>query len=623
MPSEDWKKDIKRRLFNGEITNSEYIKLFYGTERQYEKWLKKTGGVSVHADPAAKKTDDILAGLEKRIQNEFGIATKEAESKWKKYMDSFDVADKKEAARLDAGEITKKEYQAWRERHLAQGKHWEEMKDVIAKDYHNANLIAARMTNDTMADVYALNANYGTYMLEHGAKIDTGFTLYNHDSAEALLKEQWSISPEKGENSFLPKPSAKKAAKLADAKKENPDILWNKQKIQSVMMQGVLSGEPLTALAERLAGVAQMDANQAIRNARTMTTNVQSKGRMDSFDRAAKLGVDLMDEWNSILDGATRHSHRHMHGERKPHDSKKPFSNGCRWPGDPSGPAAEVYNCRCRIISWVKGFEGNTVKENPDMGGLSFDEWLNAKAPKNKKHSLTTAPQSFNVNPRAFDNVKGIDRNIKQQAVSVLDASKQDEVKRVFSQYADRLVVQDDKVSGGAYFQSYGKRGVYFNALIAMAGNNLHNPMQVFFHESGHMIDWLANGKKTRYLSGTSNSKGITLNRVLKEDYARFKKSMGAKTDKELINMLKAEKMSKRVSGNISDILEGLSGIDYPLGVGHGFAYYQGDKHATEKEFFAEVLDSAAANEESYKQMQRIFPNAVDWVWNRLREVQP
>ena len=116
------------------------------------------------------------------------------------------------------------------------------------------------------------------------------------------------------------------------------------------MMQGVLSGEPLTDLAKRLAGVAQMDEHQAIRNARTLTTNIQNKGRMDAFDRAAGLGVDLVDEWNAILDGATRHSHRHMHGERKDHNSKKPFSNGCRWPGDPTGPAAEVYNCRCRII---------------------------------------------------------------------------------------------------------------------------------------------------------------------------------------------------------------------------------------------------------------------------------
>lgn len=340
-------------------------------------------------DAGADATDKILASLERRILKEYGQAAEEAEAKWKKYMDSFDVADKKEAARLDAGEITKQEYQAWRDRHLAQGKHWEEMKDVIAKDYHNANLIAARLTNSTMADVYALNANYGTYLVEHGAKIDTGFTLYNHDSAEALLKEQWSVSPERGENSFLPKPSAKKLQELEEAKRENPDVLWNKQKLQSAMMQGVLSGEPLTALASRLAGVAQMDANQAIRNARTMTTNVQSKGRMDAFDRAAGLGVELMDEWNSILDGATRHSHRHMHGERKPHDSKKPFSNGCRWPGDPSGPAAEVYNCRCRVISWVKGFEGDTVKKNHSMGDMSFEEW------QNEKEKISTKPKEL------------------------------------------------------------------------------------------------------------------------------------------------------------------------------------------------------------------------------------
>ena len=53
----------------------------------------------------------------------------------------------------------------------------------------------------------------------------------------------------------------------------------------------------------------------------------------------------------------------------------------------------------------------------------------------------------------------------------------------------------------------------------------------------------------------------------------------------------------------------------YPLGVGHGVSYHQRDD-ATEKEFFAEVLDSAASNEASFKQMQRIFPNAVNMVFD-------
>lgn len=336
-------------------------------------------------DIAAEETDALLARLEKRIAAEYKGAYDAAEEKWKKYLASFEKQDKIEAQRLADGEITEQQYRAWRQRQIANGKQYEEMRNVIAQDLHKANLRAAKLSNNSMADVYALNTNYGTYLVERGGKIDTGFTLYNHDSAEALLKEEWKISPETGRNSFLPKPSAKKQKELSGLKSTNPDVLWNSNKIQSAMFQGILTGEPLTDLAKRLASVAVMDKNQAIRNARTLTTNVQNKGRMDAFDRAAEKGVNLVDEWVAILDGATRHSHRHMHGERRPHNSKEPFSNGCRWPGDPQAEAAETYNCRCRLVSWVKGFEGETVKYNEAMGDTSFEEWQNAKSERKKK----------------------------------------------------------------------------------------------------------------------------------------------------------------------------------------------------------------------------------------------
>lgn len=332
-------------------------------------------------DPAADETDRLLAELEKRIHKEYKQAIKEADKKWRDYLSAFDAQDKVEAERLAKGEITKAEYQDWRRRHLAQGKHWEEMRNVMAQDYHNRNLIAAKLADKSMADVYAVNANYGTYMIEHSGKFDTGFTLYNHDSAEALLKEEWAINPETGRNSFLPppKPGGKRARELEGLRTTNPDVLWNAKNIQSAMMQGVLSGESMTSLARRLAGVAEMDERQAIRNARTLTTNVQNKGRMDAGDRIKNLGGEMVDEWSAILDGRTRHSHRHMHGERKDHDSEEPFSNGCRWPGDPAGPAAEVYNCRCRVKLWAKGFEGETIKHSDAMGDMSFKEWQNEK----------------------------------------------------------------------------------------------------------------------------------------------------------------------------------------------------------------------------------------------------
>ena len=55
------------------------------------------------------------------------------------------------------------------------------------------------------------------------------------------------------------------------------------------------------------------------------------------------------------LDIRTRHSHRQLDGERREVGEK--FSNGCRYPGDPQTPHAEVCNCRCTLVAAVDGVD--------------------------------------------------------------------------------------------------------------------------------------------------------------------------------------------------------------------------------------------------------------------------
>ena len=343
------------------------------------------------ADRGHVLTDQMLSDLEDRIADEYAIANRDMQKKLIEYLEKTEEARKKQKALLDAGKITQKDYDDWVFRHTMMGKQWEQMRDVLAQDLENANEIALKIARGEMPDVYALNANYGTYMIEHGAGIDTGFTLYNHDAAELLMKKQ--------DLQLMPGPSTKKAAEIAADK----SMQWNRQKIQSAVLQGILQGESAYEVAKRLRSVATMNYNASVRYARTMTTDAQNAGRYESFRRAKRLGVDLTIEWAATLDGRTRHEHRMMHGQRREVD--EPFEvSGFKimWPAQSHGPGSSdipqsmIWNCRCTLLAWVKGFEGDTVKSSPKMGDMSFEEWKGVKEQKQttQKDDLTERRKS-------------------------------------------------------------------------------------------------------------------------------------------------------------------------------------------------------------------------------------
>jgi len=325
------------------------------------------------ADIGHERTNKILDDLEDRIAKEYAQAASEMAQKYQDYMKQFTEQEAKQKALLDAGKITQEDFNNWRIRHEAMGKRWEDMKDVLAADLDNARNIALKIAEEQMADVYALNGNYAAYQIEHDAGIDAGFTLYNHDTAEYLLKDTRQL---------MPPPSPKKAAEIA----ANKAMQWDKGKIQSAVLQGILQGESPYQIADRLSSVANMDYNAAVRYARTMTTSAQNAGRYESFRRAKRLGIDFTIEWQATLDDRTRHAHRQMHGQRTTVDEPfyTPDGYTIYYPADCTGesdaPQKEIWNCRCTLLARVKGFDGDTVKESPKMRGMDFDEWQKAAA---------------------------------------------------------------------------------------------------------------------------------------------------------------------------------------------------------------------------------------------------
>lgn len=321
-------------------------------------------------DKGQEYTDSVISELEKKIQKEYKQANDEVQQKVDDYFARFAKKDQKKQAQLKAGYITQEEYNDWRYGQVCVGERWKELKQNLAEDYVNANQIARSMVADRQADVYAMNHNFATYQVEHDSLMDTSYTLYNRRTVQNLIKDEPNLLPYLSKNS----PTAKKLS-------ERMDLIWNRQKINSAITQGVLQGESIPQISKRLEKVTDMNHSAAVRNARTMMTSCENKGRQDAYDSLRDKGIDLAEKWVATLDGRTRHSHRHLHGTYK--DPKTGlYENGLEYPGDPFGEPEEIYNCRCCEVAEVLGFKIDTPTTSPKLGDMSFDEWLNAKGNK-------------------------------------------------------------------------------------------------------------------------------------------------------------------------------------------------------------------------------------------------
>jgi SPP1 gp7 family putative phage head morphogenesis protein len=316
---------------------------------------------------ANKLTDDELAKLERKIAKVYKQAGEEIESKLADYMAQFDKADAAKLAQLADGKITQAQYSAWRQNKMMSSEKWQQMRDTLAQDYVNADKIAAKIINGEMPNVYALNHNYASYAIENGVGMNLNFTLYDKATVERLLRENVDL---------LPHP------KIDIAK----DLLWNKQKIQSAVTQGILQGEPMDKIAKRLQQVTDMNKTAAIRNARTATTGAQSAGRLDSYESAKAMGVHLKKKWIATLDARTRDAHGAL--DEQVAETDEPFHSelgDIRCPGDPYAAPANVYNCRCTMKSVIEGVDEIAKSVGEYKRRTTYEDWKKEKSSSGRK----------------------------------------------------------------------------------------------------------------------------------------------------------------------------------------------------------------------------------------------
>lgn len=382
-------------------------------------------------DPAHKETDKILRDMEKRLDEVYKQAYKEARQTADDFMKQFREMDKKKRQQVKDGELDKAEYDRWRRTQVFQGNRYHQMADTLAADMTHTNQIAASVINGYLPEVYAVNHNYGTYEIEKGSRINTQYTMYDKQTVERLMRDNPDLLPRKAAVN-VPK-----------------DQLWNKKHINSAITQGILQGEAIDKISQRLAAtVTDMSHTSAIRNARTMTTSAQNGGRIDSYKRAEGMGIKIMQQWMATLDSRTRHEHRQLDGQkRKVGEAFEVEGEKIFFPGDPAAEPSLVWNCRCTLIGEVEGVDYNlsdVSQRDNKLGDMTYEEWKeekrkqdNAEPPAPKPEpKAEDKPVEVEVPAPTVEKPDAVDETIPQRE-EFKPASTIEEAEQFIMQYMD------------------------------------------------------------------------------------------------------------------------------------------------------------------------------------------
>ena len=185
------------------------------------------------------------------------------------------------------------------------------------------------------------------------------------------------------------------------------DVAWNRRKVEAAARGGI--GRTPAEAGERMRRVADMNSNATARRVRTAVNGAENAGRMD-----AMLARGGSKRWVTVQDERVRDSHAALHGKVVPVD--EPFGNGLMFPGDPSGPPEEVYNCRCSI-EWVDTADSQPeelpqeweMAEGQDMLGT----WQRRPDEYDFEIEDVMAAQGFDGKPRIVD-ADEFDRAVRQ-----------------------------------------------------------------------------------------------------------------------------------------------------------------------------------------------------------------
>lgn len=324
-------------------------------------------------DAGMRMADDALQDLETRLNKVYAQAAAELTQSLDAYMAPFEALDEEMRGRFERGEITETEYITWRRNRILRTEQMHAQIESLTNDMVNADKIAVAMINDELPGVYCSGYNFagfkGEMMAQAAGYNYASFSIYNTEAMRIILTENPDLIPWQPPEVNIP-----------------ADMRWNRKHIQNAIAQGILQGESIPKISNRLLPLVNMDRTAATRTARTSFTAVQNEGRRDATKKIQDAGIPMQEPWMALMADNTRDTHLMLHGTL-PNEKGLygegiiPTGNLLRFPADPKGDPEQIYNCRCRVNSFLPGIDHSRDDELYEkmMREEFYDDWVGDK----------------------------------------------------------------------------------------------------------------------------------------------------------------------------------------------------------------------------------------------------
>lgn len=318
-------------------------------------------------DKGQRATDAEFRRLKAKINDVYKQAYKEIEQKGREFAQAHAKREAKLRQDVADGKMTQADFDAWMKGQVFQGKQWQAKKQQMEETLYRADQTAQAMVNDSRFNVFAENANYTTKKITDDTGTNTSFQLYDANAVRRLVKTEPDLLPPR------------------KAVGKDKSYKWYNGRIQSAITQGIVQGEGIGAIANRigrLTGESSMTA--MLRNARTMFTGAQNAGRMEGLHQAQELGIKVKKQWMATLDSHTRDAHADLDGQIA--DVDEPFDSELgpiMYPGDPDADPANVWNCRCTLVYVYPDYPSDMQRRDNEtgeiVGDMTYREWEQMK----------------------------------------------------------------------------------------------------------------------------------------------------------------------------------------------------------------------------------------------------